>query len=64
MLVLLLHINKKDLVFTKVKYHSGADPTKDPHLDIVLNDEKSKLLCNWHYANELNNIKQKYKLNY
>lgn len=50
--------------FYKGKYHSGADPTKDPHLDVVLNDEKSKLLCNWHYANELNNIKQKYKLNY
>ncbi len=50
--------------FYKGKYHSGADPTKDPHLDIVLNDDKSKELCTWYYANALNNIKQKYNLNY
>ena len=50
--------------FFKGKYHSGADPMKDPHLDVVLNNEKSKQYCTWYYASAVNNIKQKYNLNY
>jgi hypothetical protein len=51
-------------MFYKGKYHMGSDPTKDAHLDVILNNEKSKLKCNWHYANKLNEIKNKYNLNY
>jgi hypothetical protein len=50
--------------FYKGKYHSGADPTKDPQLDVIINNENSKKLCTWYYATALNNIKQKYNLNY
>jgi len=50
--------------FYKGKYHQGTDPTKDPHLDDVLNNIESQKYCTWFYANELNNIKQKYKINY
>jgi hypothetical protein len=50
--------------FYKGKYHQGTDPTKDPHLDDVLNNIESQKYCTWFYANELNNIKQKYNLNY
>jgi len=50
--------------FYKGKYHQGADPTNDPHLDVVLNNATSKTRCNWFYANALKKLKQKYKLNY
>jgi len=50
--------------FYKGKYHMGADPTKDEHLDVILNDEKSKTKCTWYYANELKKLSNKYKLNY
>jgi hypothetical protein len=50
--------------FYKGKYHSGTDPMKDPHLDVVLNNDKSKNHCTWYYAKALENIKNKYKLNY
>ena len=50
--------------FYKGKYHQGTDPTKDPHLDDVLNNVESQKYCTWFYANELNKIKQKYTLNY
>jgi len=50
--------------FYKGKYHQGTDPTKDPHLDDVLNNIESQKYCTWFYANELNNIKQKYNLKY
>lgn len=50
--------------FYKGKYHQGTDPTKDPHLDDVLNNIQSQKYCTWFYANELNNIKHKYKINY
>jgi hypothetical protein len=42
----------------------GSDPTKDHHLTIVLNDEKAKQYCTWHYANELKKLSNKYNLNY
>ncbi len=50
--------------FYKGKYHNGGDPTKDPHLDAVLNDETSKKYCTWFYANKLKELKNKYNLNY
>ena len=50
--------------FYKGKYHNGADPTVDPDLDNVLNDEESKKYCTWFYANKLKELKVKYKLNY
>ena len=50
--------------FYKGKYHQVGDPTKDHHLNIVLNDEKSKVRCTWYYANELKKLSKKYNLNY
>jgi len=50
--------------FYKGKYHNGGDPTKDPHLEIVLNDENSKKYCTHFYATKLKELKQKYNLNY
>jgi hypothetical protein len=50
--------------FYKGKYHQGADPTKDANLDVILNNEQSKKYCTWFYASKLNELKQKYKLNY
>ena len=50
--------------FYKGKYHNNGDPTKDPHLEVVLNDEKSQKRCTWFYANELKKLSNKYNLNY
>lgn len=50
--------------FYKSKYHHGGDPTKDPHLDEVLNDEKAKGKCTWFYANEIKKLSNKYNVNY
>jgi hypothetical protein len=50
--------------FYKGKYHQGADPTKDPHLDVILNNETSKKFCTWYYTNKLVELKNKYNLNY
>ena len=50
--------------FYKGGYHSGGDPTRDKHLDIVINNENSKKFCTWHYANELKKLSNKYKLKY
>lgn len=50
--------------FYKGAYHMGQDPTKDPHLDVVLNDEHSKTYCTWVYANKLKELKDKYNLKY
>ena len=50
--------------FYKGKYHMGTDPTKDPHLDLILKNEQSKKYCTWFYATKLNEIKEKYKLDY
>lgn len=49
-------------VFYKGKYHQGADPTKDPHLDVILNNETSKKFCTWYYANKLKQLSIKYNL--
>ena len=50
--------------FYKGKYHNGGDPTQDPHLDAILNDEQSQKYCTWFYANKLKELKNKYNLNY
>jgi hypothetical protein len=50
--------------FYKGKYHNGGDPTKDPHLDAILNDETSQKYCTWFYANKIKELKNKYNLNY
>lgn len=50
--------------FYKGKYHQNLDPIKDPHLDVVINDEESKKHCTWYYANALKQLSNKYKLNY
>jgi hypothetical protein len=50
--------------FYKGKYHMGTDPTKDPYLDVVLNNETSQKYCTWFYATKINEIKNKYNLNY
>jgi len=56
--------NGKYNCFYKGKYHGGVDPTTDPHLDNVLDDEESKKYCTWFYANKLKELKMKYQLNY
>lgn len=50
--------------FYKGKYHQGADPTQDPHLEVVLNHEVTQKKCNWFYANALKNLKESYNINY
>lgn len=50
--------------FYKGKYHTGNSPFIDNHLEVVLNDEKSKGFCTWYYANKLKQLKEKYNLNY
>lgn len=51
--------------FYKGKYHSGnIDPTKDPHFELVLNNEESKKRGTWYYASKLKELSQKYKLSY
>jgi hypothetical protein len=50
--------------FYKGKYHTGQDPTLDTHLEVVLNNEKSKTKCTWWYANKLKQLKNKYNLQY
>lgn len=50
--------------FYKGKYHRGEDPTKDTHLDVILNHEESKKTCTWYYASKIKELSNKYKLNY
>ncbi len=50
--------------FYKGEYHTGKDPMTDPHLDIILNNVVSKTKCTWYYANKLNDLRIKYKINY
>jgi hypothetical protein len=50
--------------FYKGKYHLGEDPTKDDHLNTVLNDENSKKFCTWYYADQLKKLSNKYNINY
>lgn len=47
--------------FFKGKYVQGALPTKDPHLDVILNNEESKKHCTWWYANKIDELRKKFK---
>jgi hypothetical protein len=49
-------------VFYKGKYHMGANPFEDSHLELVYNNEQSKTLCNWYYVSKMIELKQKYNL--
>ncbi len=49
-------------VFYKGKYHQGSSPFKDPHLEMVYNNEQSKTLCNHFYVTKLLELKNKYNL--
>lgn len=51
-------------VFYKGKYHLGADPLKDEHLNDVIENENTKKYCTHFYASKLVELKNKYKLNY
>ncbi len=51
-------------VFYKGNYHGGRDPFEDGHLTEVLNNEKSKTLCNHYYLSRLIDVKNKYNLKY
>lgn len=50
--------------FYKGKYHTGSNPMNDPHLQTVINNEESKKKCTWFYANALNELGKKYKIDY
>ena len=50
--------------FYKGKYHEGTNPLKDSHLQTVLSNESSKKKCTWYYANLLNELGKKYKIDY
>jgi hypothetical protein len=50
--------------FYKGTYHTGKDPFEDPHLQVILNDERSKKHCTHHYLLQLLELKEKYKLKY
>jgi len=50
--------------FYKGYYHNGKNPFEDPYLQVVLNNEKSKTLCNHYYLTNMFNVKNKYNLNY
>jgi hypothetical protein len=50
--------------FYKGDYHLGKDPTKDKHLDVILNNNESKKSCTWYYTNKLKELSNKYKLKY
>lgn len=51
-------------VFYKGLYHNKKDPFEDPHLTNVLNNEKSKSLCNHYYLTKMFEVKNKYNLSY
>jgi len=50
--------------FYKGTYHTGKDPFKDPHLQVVLNDETSRKHCTHYYLLQLLELEEKYKLKY
>jgi hypothetical protein len=50
--------------FYKGNYHNNNSPFNDVYLQKVLNDERSKTLCNHHYLQQMFNVKNKYNLNY
>jgi hypothetical protein len=42
--------------FYKGKYHQGTDPTIDPQLQVILNDEQSQKYCTWYYTKKLSQL--------
>jgi len=50
--------------FYKGKYHTGSNPIVDPHLQDILNSEKSQKWCTWWYTKKLWDLYEKYKINY
>lgn len=50
--------------FFKGKYINGQDPIKDPLLDVILKDDKSKDYCTWYYTKKLKELGEKYKIDY
>lgn len=50
--------------FYKGKYHTGADPFLDPHLQVVMNSDISKNFCTHYYTSRLIKLKSKYNLLY
>jgi len=50
--------------FYKGKYHQGSDPTTDPQIEVILNNEQSQKFCTWHYTNKLKELGNKYNLSY
>lgn len=50
--------------FYKGKYHHGANPFLDPHLQTVLTNEISQKHGTYYYTNRLMNLYKKYNLNY
>jgi hypothetical protein len=50
--------------FYKGNYHNNNSPFNDVYLQKVLNDERSKTLCNHYYLQQMFNVKNKYNLNY
>ena len=61
-------ITKRDMdgypAFYKGLYHTGKDPFRDTHMEIVLNDENSKKRGTHYYVTKLIELKNKYNLNY
>lgn len=51
-------------MFYKGLYHTGLDPFKDVILEVTLNNEMNKQLCNNYYLSELFKIKEKYNISY
>jgi hypothetical protein len=50
--------------FYKGAYHTGKDPFRDTHMQVVLNDENAKKHGTHYYVKKLIELKQKYNLNY
>ena len=42
--------------FYKGKYHQGTDPTIDPQLQVILNNEQSQKYCTWYYTKKLSQL--------
>jgi hypothetical protein len=61
-------ITKRDMdgypAFYKGLYHTGKDPFRDTHMQIVLEDENSKKRGTHYYVTKLIELKNKYNLNY
>lgn len=46
--------------FYKGKYHQGTDPTIDPHLQVILDNEQSQKYCTWYYTKKLSQLTNNY----